>query len=361
MVALGLAGCNTLGSARPTTASSTLYVRTDSDATTVVSPTVKAAAALDDGLSLEAGYTIDAWTGASIDVVTAATAAITETRQEADLGAGYERGTVRLAGRYRFSTESDYQSHGGLLGAAIDLAKRNTTLAVVALASRDRVGRAGDPGFDEAQASLGGRLTLTQVLGARTLAEASWDTTRVDGFQASPYRWVAIGGMGTCASRAPLCVPEHVPTERVRTALSARARRALGERWSTGLEYRLYLDSWGVRSHAIQPDLAWRIADAATLSLRYRYYTQGEADFYQPRYFALAETRGFVTRDRKLSAFFSHELGAAYVHDLEVGDGDTVISLGVRAGVSRLDYLAYVGLDHVYALDLAATAGLALE
>lgn len=355
--------CATTSRPGVTAASSAVYVRTDSDATTVVSPHVRVAGVVDDEdrASVEASYTIDAWTGASIDVITAATEAITERRGEANVGGGYALDDARVAANYRHSTESDYWSHGLMLGAIFDLAQKNTSIAVTGLGSIDTVGRAGDPLFREPAWSAGGRLGLVQVLDRNTVAEVSFESTRAAGFLESPYRWVAIGGTGTCAGDAPFCVPEHVPDVRHRHAAAARARRALGDRLSAGLEYRFYLDSWGVTSHTVEPQLTLIAFEAGLLSLRYRYYTQREARFYRPRYFALDDGGGFVTRDRKLSTLFSNEVGLSYLQRIEVGDGDTVVIAGVRSSVSRLDYLAFVGLDLVVALELTATLGIELD
>ena len=95
----------------------------------------------------------------------------------------------------------------------------------------------------------------------------------------------------------------------MRDALTLRFRRALGRRASAGLDYWFYFDDWGLQSHALEPDLAMRVTDASTLTLRYRYTTQSEAFFYRPRYFTLDEVDGFVTRDRKLAALEANELG----------------------------------------------------
>jgi hypothetical protein len=115
-----------------------------------------------------------------------------------------------------------------------------------------------------------------------------------------------------------------------------------------------------VRSHAVEPDVAWRITDTQTVTLRYRYATQSEASFYRPRYFDLAMTSGFVTRDRKLSALVSNEVGLQYLHRMENEDGDRVITWGLRTTLSRVDYLAYVGLDHVWPLDVTGLVGVEL-
>ena len=346
-------------SPKVTDASSTVYVRSDTDATTIISPTVKVAGSLDKA-TLGATYTVDAWTGASVDVVTAATKAIHEKRNEVDVALGYAGSTTTVSANYRFSYEPDYTSHGLTLGLRQELAGKNTTLSLDALGSDDRVGRSGDPNFTLPVRTVGGRLILAQVIDRNTIAELGAQTTLVSGYQASPYRFVAIGDVGTCVSNAPFCIPEQVPDERLRTAITARGRRALGRTLSLGLEYRFYFDDWAVRSHAVEPDVAWRLTDTQTVTMRYRYATQSEASFYRPRYFDLAMTSGYVTRDRKLSALVTNELGLQYLHRIENEDGDRVITWGLRTTLSRVDYLAYVGLDHVWAIDVTGLVGVEL-
>lgn len=356
LFAIGCAG----HAPRITDASSAVYVRSDTDQTTIVSPTVHVAARADKA-TLAATYTVDAWTGASVDVITAATGAIHERRNEVDGTLGYEGRTLKVTTNYRYSYEPDYQSHGLTVGVTDELFGKNTTVTVEALGSADQVGRSGDPSFAEPVKTLGGRVAIAQVLGPKTLAELGGQVTLVDGYQASPYRFVAIGDLGTCSSNAPFCIPEQVPDRRLRTALTARGRHAFGRHVSAGLDYRFYFDDWGIRSHAVQPDVAWLLSRTQTLSLRYRYATQSQASFYRPRYLDLSMTDGHVTRDRKLSALFSNEVGVQYLHRIESDDSDRVIVWGVRSTLSRADFLAYVGLDHVWALEVTALVELVLE
>jgi len=343
---------------RVTDASSTVYVRSDTDHTTIVSPTVKITGAVDRA-TLTGTYSVDAWTGASVDVVTAATKAIHERRNEVDATLAYAGREVTVTANYRLSVEPDYLSNGVTLGVRAELANRNTIVSVDALGTDDRVGRSGDPGFSQPVRTIGGRATLAQVLGPKTLGELGVQTTLVEGYQASPYRFVAIGDVGTCTSFAPLCIPEHVPDQRLRTAFTARGRHALGD-FSGGLAYRFYFDDWGVMSHAVEPDLAWQLTKVQTLSLHYRYQTQSEARFYQPRYLDLTMTSGYVTRDRKLSALVSNEVGLQYLHRVESEDSDRTVTWGLRSTLSRVDYLAYVGLDHAWAVEVTALVAVAL-
>jgi hypothetical protein len=357
-VLLVCAACSS-SSQRFTKATSSVYVRSDSDRTTIVSPTASVAANVATNTAVDVAYEVDAWTGASVDVTTAATPAIHEVRNAATVGLTQTIGKGTVQASYRYSFEPDYWSHGLVLGGTLELAQRNTTLGAYALASYDIVGRAGDPFIRHPLRSGGGRLSIAQVLDRNTVADLTVEGLRLDGYMASPYRFVAVGGDGTCASGAPFCVPENVPDERLRVGVMARIRRSIARAWSIGAEYRFYADDWGVRSQTIQPEVTWRVAENGMLSLRYRYYTQNEATFYRPRYFELMDNL-YLTRDRKLSAFYSNEVGLGYMQRLELCDGERVVFAGLRTTASLLDYLAFVGLDHVWALEATALLGLEL-
>ncbi len=333
------------------TASTALYARSDSNATTVLSPRVRAATTLGESAGLEATYSLDSWTGASVDVVSAATDAVTEVRQEVTAGGYYQFSDVTLGGGYRYSTENDYWSNGGVLNGTVSLAENNTTLGLSVFGSRDTVGRSGDPDFMRPQRSIGMRASFTQVLDVKSLLTLSWESTRVMGYQASPYRFVAVGGDGTCAGTANLCIPEAHPNERIRNAAIGRARRALSEHTSLGIEYRYYFDDWGVQSHTTGPDFAWVFSERDRLNLGYRYYTQSDADFYRVRYLQLGPSTRHVTRDRELSALYSNRVSLGYEHDFELTDSGTVLEAALRGGVTRYRYQAFLGLTSVNAIE----------
>lgn len=357
VIASSVGGCEHLPG-RMTGASSAVYLREDSDRTTVWSPHVRVSGVVAEAVQLETTYAMDAWTSASIDIRSSATLSVHEIRHEITASATHEARDATFAGSYRYSTENDYESHGGVASVALDFVDKNTTLAAAVFGSLDRVGKAGDPGFSQPLQSLGGRFSVAQVLDAHTLVEAFWETTYLGGFQSSPYRWVALGGDGTCSSPDALCIPEHVPDSRFRHALGLRIRRALGDRFSLGLHYRYYLDSWGVQSQTVEPNLTWLAGDRGTLTLTYRYYTQDEAGFYRPRYFDAAGVDGYVTRDRKLSALYTHGVALSYVQEFPLGAGNEVLKCGFDAGIMRHRYLAFVGLERVDALELTGSVGL---
>ena len=333
------------------TASSAIYGRSDSNATTVWAPRVRAAATVGEAAGVEATYSFDAWTGASIDIVTAATDAVSEVRHEVTAGTYYEFSDVTLGGGYRYSTENDYWSHGGVLNTTFDLAENNTTLGVSVFGSTDLVGRAGNPDFLKPQRSIGARASWTQVIDVKSLIALSVESTAVSGYQSSPYRFVGVGGDGLCAGTADLCIPESHPGQRLRSALIARARRALSTATSLGFEYRYYFDDWGVQSHTLGPDFAWVLSEHDTLNLGYRYYTQSDADFYRARYLQLSNTTRYVTRDRELSTLYSNRLSLGYEHDFPLNDEGMVLEAALRSGLTRYVYRAFVGLDSVNAIE----------
>lgn len=368
-LALAFSGFSCAGAVR-NTADGALYVRADTDDIVVIAPRTHVGAKVGDGLAIDATYAVDVWTGASIDVVTAATTAITEARQEVNGGIGYEWKDVTLSGSYRYSTEHDYWSNGGVLNLAVDLFDNNTTLALSAIGSMDKVGKAHDPTFSHKdQDSIGGRLTLTQLLDTKTVLTASADFVRLTGFLASPYRMVGLGAPGLCGGVAPSqgpqsyeCLAENHPHERMRTAFALKLRRAFGSYVSMGLDYRYYFDNWGIDSHTPSFDLAILIGEHGTLSLGYRFYTQSRSDFYQEYYLQPYNRYRYWSRDRKMSAMMSHHAGLEYMHGFELGEsGSALLSLGLRAGWTRFNYSEFVGLTIVDALETTAALGVSFR
>jgi hypothetical protein len=336
---------------------SAVYVRSDSDHTTVVSPRVRASADVAPDTNVGVVYGVDVWSSASIDIRAAASRVVSEQRDEIDASASHDFGDVSLGAAYRWSKENDYLSNAGSLSLAYDFADNAATLSASVFVAADAVGRSGDPAFDRPLSSTGGRAGLTQVIDPKTLVQLSYDLSYFDGYQASPYRFVPLGGAAGCAGRAPLCVPERVPVTRLRHAPVVRVQRALGATTSVGLSYRFYVDDWGLRSHTIEARFGWLVAHDAQLSLRYRFYAQGAAEFYRARY-ALPSAE-FVTVDRELSPLTIQRAGVDYAHAFDLGDS-TLLDAGLALGVNFYRYADFPGLDHVTALEVSASLGLRL-
>lgn len=335
--------------------SPSLYVRTDSDHTTVISPRFRVRAPLEESTNLDFVYTVDVWTSASVDIVASASEAVTEQRDEIDVNVEHVLTDLTLSAGYRYSHEPDYISNGGHLNASLDLADKSTTLGLGVALSLDDVGRAGDPTFSRDATTFSVQTSLTQVIDPDTLIQALYDVSHVGGYQSSPYRRVGIGGTGLCAEGAPYCVDEANPDRRLRQALALRARRAFGQQLSAGAGYRFYIDNWGIASHTLHAALTF-LPDAATLlALQYRAYFQTGADHYRARYPDVAAFGQFVTSDKELSALSSHRVLLDVEH-VFVLDGSTNLRAGVSLGPTFYSYSDFVYLGSMRALDVTTSA-----
>ncbi|HJL35612.1 MAG TPA: DUF3570 domain-containing protein, partial [Polyangiaceae bacterium LLY-WYZ-15_(1-7)] len=334
-----------------------LYVRADTDDITVVSPKLRANVRLGDRTTVGAGYAADIWTGASIDVRTAATRPIREQRDELTAHLAHELDDVTLGASYRFSHEGDYDSHGGALDATWRFAEGNATVRARLLAAQDVVGRAGDPDFERRLGTLGAHLVYTQNVDRLTLLQLAYELTRREGYQASPYRFVGIGGDGSCAGTAQLCVAEAHPGLRMRNAAVARFRRAFGERFSFGAAYRFYGDDWGLFGHTITAQLGVLPGERDLVTLRARFHGQDAASFYRARYEERpGERLRYVTRDRELGALFTTRVQLAWERTLDLTDAGPELQLTLAAAGTHLRYRDFVGLDQVWAVELTFAA-----
>ncbi len=337
-----------------------IFVRGDTDTTTVISPKAELTAGIvDDSTTVTAGYAADIWTSASIDIRTMATQAVSEQRDELTAGVAREMTDVTLRGGYRFSHEPDYVSHGGTLSVVQRLAEGAATIETGLTAAFDTVGRSGDESFSRGLSTVGFRLAYTQVLDPSTVLQGAYELMRRDGYQASPYHFVGLGGDGLCNGTAQLCVAESHPSIRWRNAWVVRLRRALGDQWSTGLDYRFYVDDWGIASHTASAQVIWLPDEDSQVIARYRFYWQGAADFYQSVYAMTAERQRYVTRDRELSPMSTQRLVLAYQRTFELTEAGPATTMTLSVGGTILDYRDFNGLDTVAALD--ASLSLSVE
>lgn len=348
-------------------AGAAVYVRGDTDETTVVTPRLHVGVPVGEDTRLGVVYAVDVWTSASIDIRTSASRAIpdrgveaiTEQRDEINGSVEHTIGDARITGSYRYSTEPDYQSHGGTLGLELDLADKSETLGATLLASFDQVGRVGDPDFARDTRQLAARASFTQVFDRDTLAQAIYEIGQAQGYLASPYRFVGIGGAdASCRGTVMYCVPESSPDSRLRHALAARGRRALGGAFSVGAGYRFYFDDWDLLSHAAEADIAWLPVSDALLKLRYRFYWQGAAAHYRARYPELVVDQPFHTRDKELSPLHAHRFGLDLERGWEIDPGGGSLRTMLSAGSTLYAYRDFPLLDQITAIEVTLTVEL---
>ncbi len=341
----------------PTTVATAIYVRSDTDKTTVITPRVRVGAPVAEETRVDLVYTVDVWTSASIDIRTSATKRVTEQRDEIDVSV--EQGlsdALSLGASYRYSIENDYESHGGTLGGSFDFADNNANLALVTRLSIDDVWAAGDPTNKQPASALGARLGFTQVIDKQMFGQVLYELGQQDGYLSSPYRYVRIADdlgtvPGTCAFPVSSCLPERNPGSRTRHAAALILRRALTDAISVGAGYRFYVDSWDLSSHTVDVDGAWVPSAPWLVSLAYRFYTQSSASHYAPFYPAMPPPKHY-TSDKELSAGSSHRVALELSRAFDIDDGESLLRTVLLAAPTFYQYSEFPQLDSITAFEL---------
>jgi hypothetical protein len=266
----------------------------DTDRTTITTANVAARGALTH-VGVEARYLVDVITSASVDVISAATGAFHDVRTEIEGGADWHDDDRKLSASYVHSIENDWESHTGNVGFSHDFAHHDVTLKLGGTYVYNDVGRAHDLNFHRKMMVAGGTAGLTFVLSPDDLLDASYTLSYVEGYQASPYRFVYFGG----GDVLPFGAPENDPDQRFRNAVTLRYNRHLFSDTALRSHARAYFDSWGVLSATAGTEYAVGVGSFEP-ALFVRGYAQQRALFYQPTY---AQAMTYMTADRELSTF----------------------------------------------------------
>jgi Protein of unknown function (DUF3570) len=306
--------------------------------TRVEQPMVDAWLDTGDG-RLDAHFLIDSITSASVSTG-AAGQEFTERRYEAGIGYMHQLpGHVKIGAEGKYSTERDYISTWLAARVEVALFDQNTTLRFGFGHSFDQISNnvavenaaIGLPLIEKRLGSTLASLGADQLLTPWLVAQATYDFMWLEGYQANLYRRVNGGTQE---------VEERVPDRRIRHAFALGARAWLPTSTTAVLTYRLYLDDWGVVANTIEARAIQPIIEGLDVRARYRFYTQGAADFYRDVY-TLAEVTDqsvHVTADAKLSSFHSHTLG------LQLSAALSLLGVGGDWGDLRLD----VGASRVW-------------
>jgi hypothetical protein len=269
----------------------------DSDRTNIVTENVSARGAPSEHVGIEARYLVDVITSASVDVITAATGAFHETRHEAQGGASWRDDYRKLNASYVYSTEHDWQSHTGNAAFQQDIVRHDVTMKLAGTFVANDVGRANDASFHKKMLVGGGTSGLTFVLSRDDLLDLSYTLSYVEGYQASPYRFVSF--RGTSGSPIVMSAPEVDPDRRVRHALTLRWNHHMFTDTALRSHVRGYADDWGVASVTGGTEYVVGFGPFES-GLFVRGYVQRRAAFYAADYDAPMR---YMTADRELSSF----------------------------------------------------------
>ena len=276
------------------------------------------------------GVAAPAGSAEAVDAITTASRPIaTEKDAYSDYAKVRNELTAGLNGRhyrvgYYVSSERDYFAQQVRAQIDREFFDRTLDLSIGSSYGWDDIQPLRDadtPGANGTRSTWHWSAVVTRVMAPTSVLRAGAEINRVDGLQHSPYRNVYAGGGR---------VPERHPRERQRRDLFVRFNQYFHNRSSVKLLYRWYGDDWGVRSHTAGLRLAQYVSSRAVVEYRYRYYTQGKADFYLDEYPDPDGIGGYRTGDYRLGAFDAHLFGGRI--DLGLG--------GVISGPRFLEPLA---------------------
>jgi hypothetical protein len=262
-------------------------------------------------VSFVGNYYVDMISSASIDVVTTASP-YTEEREQMSLGMDYLRGNTTMSIGMTTSEESDFSAKSYNFRVSQDMFGDLTTLTLAYSLGNDEIGRSDDDTFERFADRQFYSVGLTQILTRNLIMGLSVETIADEGFLNNPYRSVRY-----LDSTSPVGFsfePELYPNTRVSTAVGLRARYFLPYRAAIQVDYRFFTDTWGILSHtgAISYTHPW---GPLTLTGKYRFYTQDQADFYSDL-FSRSEATNFRARDKELSQFVSQTFRAKASYEL---------------------------------------------
>jgi len=336
LIAAAIASSFTLATAtadptEPEAVTSSFRVYADDDHVTVISPSTRVIAGLGPRTSLAVDATVDAVTGASVDVVSSASPATVHERR-VELGTSVTRivpvgAATSLSAGGQLSHENDYDAFRAFASARAELAERNTTLALRYAAGHDIARAVSIPSFRRTRNSHQLTTTLSQVLDKHTVADLIGEVAWASGYHANPYRTVPVG---LPSWPLPMLVDEVTPARRASLAVAGRVRRAIVDDWFATSTYRFYVDDWSVTSHTATVELFHQVAERWLVGALGRGYLQDGAAFYRASYVATDEPPALRTRDRTLGPMRSLYVSATV--DTTVGpDWHLVLALGVLA------------------------------
>ena len=307
---------------------SRVLVYDDNDATTVVASIIDAEATLPQDVSVGAYALLDAVSSASIDVVSAATGRWTENRVEVGATLAAPIAETRYSLGVNRSQENDWLSHSVSAGASREFFERNTIVTAGYALTRNKIGRAMDPNFEESLLAQSAEISIGQLLDRKSRAGVVYTFQALRGFQSSPYRYVA--------ARDGATVAEIHPDKRKRHALSVFVLRSLTSRLSTRLAYRIYRDDWGIWSHTGSVRFSVQVSEHVRAAVDARMYNQNKADFYRGSY---PTSFAYMSRDRELASLW--DAGANGEVALDFGP----VTLDARLGAIRYRFRNFPALS----------------
>lgn len=239
--------------------------------------------------------------------------------------------TLRYGLGLNFSTEYDYRSIGVSGRFLKDFNQKNTTVSIGMSQAQDSIEPVGgvpealqlqsaanyntrQSGDDKSVTDV--LIGVTQIIDQKSFFQINYGLTSSSGYHNDPYKLISIvnseGRPFAGGGNVPSVVYENRPDSRTRHSVYGRYRRLLNTGNILDLSYRFANDDWGITSHTIDSKYRFVLNKRRYLQFRFRYYLQGEADFYTP-FAREGESLGeFASADYRLAQMNAFTLGVEY-------------------------------------------------
>jgi hypothetical protein len=99
-----------------------------------------------------------------------------------------------------------------------------------------------------------------------------------------------------------------LPDSRFKIPIGLRLNYYLNEVITFRTYYRYYKDNWGLNAHTASIEMPVKLSQKFTVYPSYRYYSQGQADYFAP-YDTHLSSEQYYTSDYDLSTFDSNSVG----------------------------------------------------
>jgi hypothetical protein len=347
----------------------------DSDAVTVITPSVNVGIENVSGASLNASYLVDVVSAASVDIVSTASSRWQEVRQAGTLSGLYKPHDFGVGVGGSISREPDYLSYGAYGLLVKDFDEKNKTVTFGYGASHDTIGRCGAGASctpfsvfsrDLSRGSFNG--SYAWVVDRASLASLTFDLVIENGDQSKPYRYIPMFSPSVAstapngasiawvnANRLPERPLEQLPLERHRGALTGRfARRLDGS--TLRLEERFYDDDWGLIASTTDVRWIFDLGSRFELWPHARLHAQSSAVFWKRAYVSASpgswDLPEYRTGDRELGPLAT--IGGGLGLRLYLGKKAQPQQWMVQLSLDEM-YTAF--LDDLYVTDRTATLG----
>lgn len=303
LLALSLLSLTARGATLPDERADAMYHSYDGGGITVNGPALLVRKNFAEKYSLTADYYVDDISGASIDVVTNASA-YTEKRDQYGVGFEYLHSDTLMSIAYSNSTENDYEADTYDIGVSQDFFGGMSTVSMGFTRGDDTVMRV-DTAFMDTIDRYQYRVSWSQVLTPTLISAFTYEGITEDGFLNNPYRSARVLGA---------TIPERYPRTRTSNAFGIQNNKFWPDsELVTKLNYRYYSDTWDIRAHNIEFSVGKSISDKLQVTIGGRYYTQTAASFYSDDFMQEFQ---YMARDKELSDMSSYTIGGRVSYEL---------------------------------------------